>query len=293
MTDLQCSTDGCIGHRLPSNDSCLAHSSNDVQTAALASLREGRPLNFIDGVEIDETLLERIKSNLPVVENRRVVSDANLRGCNFSGRTDFDGVTFAGSKTQFWNTTFDHTARFNDCIFQSPALMSECRFNGRVEFTGTSFLAGIAFQKNVCKELVTFRGIKSTAGVVAVSGIFDSGHVVMDEATITGSFQSIGSTYTRGLSMRDVVCHGWVNMSLSTFADLDLANANFASDLELQGCTFTTDQRLGPLSASGLLNLEGAVFDESAEIDTSASLLSALDRNFDHVSRRLVQAAAG
>jgi hypothetical protein len=113
---LPCERAGCLGVRVTSGCTCLAHASEE-QTAAVLKLVGETGMVDARGVSVTPALLERILAAAPRGENGEpLINGCRFNQATFTGKAWFGGATFSGD-TDFRGGTFSSDTNFRGATF--------------------------------------------------------------------------------------------------------------------------------------------------------------------------------
>jgi uncharacterized protein YjbI with pentapeptide repeats len=212
-----CRTNGCIGIRVESEQTCLGHAQPQVREAFLFALEPGANLD-LRGTAIDPELLSQVLAALrpedsrpPTVGDAQFISaqfsgDARFDRVRFTGVARFDGARFSGDTVfvgaqftgaaSFKSAQFVGDARFNGARFRR-ASFKEAQFNGAASFVGAHF-TGASFSK-AHFSAATQLGPLCASIVDLDNAVFDASAVIeVAAARLSG----VGTRFERGATLR-------------------------------------------------------------------------------------------
>jgi hypothetical protein len=158
-----CGRDGCIGVRLATAVSCLAHAAIRDPAAFEAELKRIAKDGMVDarGVHLSTELLDRVLEAVPHQDDRPVLKAAQFKQATFQGGRGFEGTTFLG-EADFWGATFQTWIGFKQATFRGDAIFMGARFQGEAvfdeaRFQGDAAFDGAAFEDDAWFGEVTFQ----------------------------------------------------------------------------------------------------------------------------------------
>jgi hypothetical protein len=246
-------TDGqavlCRGERVPGNDRCLAHLTDQQRRSYLATLRPGSSVSH-RGTAITSDLL---------VELTAALRDQR-RGILF-GRTRFDHATFEG-----------------DALFGGAAFDGDAWF-GWATFEGDAWFVGAQFGRDAWFSRATFHGegkfgharIGRTAGF---GGAMFHGDAWFGEAKIGKDARFIETTFDSNARFGKATFGKDAWFSRATFhGDARFGETAFDGNVRFDGATFDGHAQWGPLVCQDTVDLRQATFARPITLEVAAARL--------------------
>jgi uncharacterized protein YjbI with pentapeptide repeats len=233
----RCAEEGGVGICLPTGEKCWAHADDQDLDAALKRLGEGGRLDA-RGVPITQKLLERLLQAAPKDEHGRpILTNVRFGKATFHD-AGFGKATFQGM-SEFDETTFQGTAWFYEATFHGMTVFVGATFHGLTEF-GATFRDVAAFDEATFQRNAGFSGANFQRDVW------------FDGATFRRDARFLGATFRRDVWFRRAI---------------------FQRDVRFDRATFQQARQLGPMLVRKALVLNGAIFQERAQIEVSAAAL--------------------
>jgi len=287
-----CEQADCIGVRLDSARTCLAHCSSSEKAAALKLISEGGLID-VRGVVINSALLKEVLAAAPREENGKpLIKDcrfgmstfqgdadfADLYGATFCGDADFGGATFNGDALFHW-ATFESAPRFRaatssgDAEFGGATFHCGADFHGDLEFYGGPEFSGATFNGaadfydatfscNAWFADVTFNGNAKYSGAT-----FNGYLASFERAAFNGDAGFFQTTFNGNAKFTNAIFHGDAKFDVGTFnGDAEFTNAIFHGDAEFGEATFNGYRASFDGAAfNGAAGFEAAIFGRVAE----------------------------
>jgi uncharacterized protein YjbI with pentapeptide repeats len=175
-----------------------------------------------------------------ILEGSRFASAACLDDAAFAEDANLSGTRFGRSST-LKGTRFGHDCSFADCSFEADADFSRATFRDRAHFLRGRFGGGSSF----------------------------------NDVTFGTEPKLIGCSFGPSVSFERLRCGEHAAFGATTFdRDASFEGATFKGDAQFIGSRFDEGGRIGPLSAGGAIELDGATISRPATIDIYASRVS-------------------
>lgn len=263
-----CRVAGCIGIRLASARTCLAHADEEAASSALASIGKTGTIDA-RGVPITPPLLERILAATPRGEHdRHLIKECRFERATFNGHVQFTWTTFMG-EANFTDATFNGEARFNVTTFKSRTSFERTTFNGlarldSARFNDVDFEEAI-FQSDAIFDSATF------------SSTTDFG-----KATFNGKAW-LGAAFNREASFRETAFNSAAIFEWARFGgETRFDDATFVGEAGFWETTFRQravfyrarfeqTRDFGPVLAYRGLELDEVQFAQQVRIEVSAA----------------------
>lgn len=290
---------------------CLAHLTDSEWTQEITRLREGGDLDA-RGVAISAERLQGLLDALrPDEKSSPLVPASDFRGARFADEADFAGVQFSATanfgearfvgRANFAKARFSGEADFKDAAFFEGVIFSEAefiddtlfkgvlfagftnfsgaQFSGKADFETTWFYDSAFFSHAHFAGDATLNGAQFYTEASFIEAQF-SGHAACDEmqccalADFSWAQFSEGASFDEG-DFRNIRFYGAQFCSDATFERTHVSQA-----AAFTRCIFRWHVTLGPLGGSGILNLDGAYFQEGVRLEASLSRFSCKGARF-------------
>jgi hypothetical protein len=264
-----CIARGCAGVRVEGRKACLAHVDGRTRKGILASLGPGAPLD-LRGTPVSAELLGGILRAMRAKDGTAVLGKAQFERAQFTGNATFDRVRFTGDAwftgaqfvrpASFFGARFLGDAWFDQVLFASKADFAQARFRRSSVFTRSQFITDVSFQD---------------AWFIAGAWY--------------GEAQFAGDTWFTWATFGGQYANFYTAQFLWTIA---FVGARFAVEYtSFTEARFTRRGILGPICATGFLELDRTVFEGDIHIEALGPSLLCRDTQFQETATvRLRQA---